>query len=298
MLIGGDSASPQTKYYPGKEIWGIYVAGATPHVWTKTEILELGQHGVRGMLPIVVPPQEPDADGKWWFDSTLVAGALTLLVAQARAWGLTSGSPICLDIEEATAEKLTVDERKMVAAHFVEAAKAYSYIPWTYGGATWHEGTEGQGYRWLAKWDPEGTAQPGAIPAGFDAYQYQGGVDGGAIDLDLFEGGLTYLGADLQIGVIGNPSEPAPAPAPSPEPAPAAPDSSTKEPAVDPLHAEEIKVDSAIGAEQGELRKTVAAPETPIHESEIHTLTSKIRVHLAELDILATKILGAKESSK
>lgn len=234
-LAGADSAVPQPSYYGGRTVWGIYVAGDTPHVWTRNEMAELGLGRVRGVLPIVVPPQI----GDWWQGETGGYDHLELLVRQASAWGAHSCG-LCVDIEQTLAESMGAQAR-VVAKAWVAAAESHGFRPWSYGGRTWHEASaEVDHLRWLAEW-PDPTPSAAQLPEGYDGWQYAGGAEGGRIDLDIFAPGETYLGCDyvpLEIGayydrpkllaILKPASAPAPRPVvvtppPPPPPAPPAP---------------------------------------------------------------------------
>ena len=85
-LPGADSASPKPAQYFGRKVWGVYVAGATFHVWTHAEIAELARYGIEGVMPIVVPSQSE----KWW---ELNSGYATMeaLVREANAYANSTG---------------------------------------------------------------------------------------------------------------------------------------------------------------------------------------------------------------
>lgn len=193
-LVGADSATPHPNLYAGHDVWGVYVAGSTPHIWTPAEVKDLAAHGVRGAMPIVVPSQEEP-----WWATDQGAEALVRLVAFARAWGLHVGSPLCLDIEEATAEHIAATHglAKEVESRWANACATYGYHPWTYGGKIWHEavGDPSSALKWLAEWPNVRPANP-PLPPDYHAWQYASGPD---IDLDVFEPGRTYLStSDLQ----------------------------------------------------------------------------------------------------
>lgn len=209
ILNGADSELPQPGLEGGREIWGIYIAGNIGHVWQKSEIENLGRAGVRAVLPIVVPPQSASADGWWWTEDE---GAQTIvrLVAEARAWGLQGGSPLCFDFEEGTAEAMIGVDRTLpakVEARVFAACTAYGYHGWTYGGKTWHDavGAGHKCHRWLAAWEKE-AGEVGKVPTsleGYGAIQYAGRVEGGRVDLDVFQGGLEYTGCDGTPALFG-----------------------------------------------------------------------------------------------
>lgn len=188
---GADSATPQVDHYEGKEVWGVYVAGDTPHVWAHEEVAELGAHGVTKVLPIVVPPQDVD----WW---TVNGGyaVLEALVRDAIEWGVPTGSPICLDIEEAQAEKMP--NKSEVAHGWAIATRTHGLEPWSYGSHTWLE-ADIWSLKWLASW-PENVpaeAELTVMPEGFSGWQYAGNQDG--IDLDVFDGDLAYMAPDRTV---------------------------------------------------------------------------------------------------
>lgn len=189
-LQGADSAVARPGFYGGKKVWGIYIGGDTPHIWTHVEVAELRAHGVIGAMPIVVPPQK----SPWWDGSTKTFIALA---AAARAWGLKAGSPLCLDIEEAQAEAIGSNARN-VEGHWAVTAHAYGYVPWTYGGQLWHNnvGPNSPALKWLAQWPSHTPVTPPPLPPGFHAWQYAGNLYGGRIDLDVFESGRTYYGTN------------------------------------------------------------------------------------------------------
>lgn len=202
IMQGADSELPQPGLEGGKEIWGVYIAGDVGHVWTKGEIEGLGRVGVRAVLPIVIPPQSPQGDAGWWWAEDEGAKRIVLLVAEARAWGLAGGSPLCFDIEEGTAEAMLKVDPALpgkVEARIFAACAAYGYHAWTYGGLTWHNAVKDhKSHRWLAHWS-KASGEEGPAPTtleGYGAIQYAGNVQNGRIDLDLFQGGLEYMGCD------------------------------------------------------------------------------------------------------
>ena len=210
ILHGADSAVPQPTLYSGFEVYGVYAAGDTPHVWTKAEIAEAGHGGVKAVLPIVVP----HGDVRWWMiDEAGGYDYLETLVRSAMAAFVPTGSPLVLDIEEGLAEMIG-SHGLIVERAWVAACAAHGLLPWTYGGSTWHDSFKGgASNRWLARWpEPSGSAPavtPG-MPAGFQGLQYAGNVEGGRIDLDIFDGAHVYLGTDLKPATIGGtPAKPA-----------------------------------------------------------------------------------------
>ena len=143
LLRGADSAYPQPDLYEGHSIWGVYIGGDTPHVWTHAEVAALGTGGVRGVLPIVVPPQKEE----WWAENDGY-GTLEALVRAAVAWGLPRWSPLVLDVEEAQAEKIGSNTCHAWAI----ACLAHGYVPWLYSSA----GLLARDHwcrHWLAKWN-------------------------------------------------------------------------------------------------------------------------------------------------
>ena len=321
LLLGADSELPQTSLIAGHEIWGVYIAGSIGHVYTAGELQDLGRSGVKGVLPIVVPLQSKPEDGPWWWATDEGAAEIVRLVADARAWGLHGGAPLCFDIEEATAEAMIAVDPGLpakVEARIAAATTAYGYEPWTYGGAVWHNAIpQPKAKRWLAKWEAEsGEAgeTPAALPAGYDGWQFAGNVSDGRIDLDVFAGGLKFLGPDGIPGVIGEPeqapkedgtpatggeapaspgtdtgspspssAEPSPSSESSTEPTPPSSTSSDEAEAAKDAAVAESEVEHAdpgATADAVELDKTADAPATPTHEAEIHDLTSKIRAEL------------------
>ena len=185
-LLGGDSAAPRPTRYQGKKIWGVYVAGDTFHVWSKEEFAELANHGIQGILPIVVPPQKE----RWWVDNHGYA-ILEQLVREAIAWGLPEGSPLCLDIEESQAE--AIPPTPDVARAWAVACKAHKLIPWCYSPRKF---LDPYNNRWLAEW-PDVTPKNPQVPEGYRGWQYAGNVDG--IDLDVFLANEIFLSPELKV---------------------------------------------------------------------------------------------------
>lgn len=185
ILFGGDSADPQPTDYAAKRVWGWYVAGATPHVWSRAEVAELATHGIEGTLPIVVPPQSE----KWW-DINFGYGVLEGLVREAIAWGIPSGSPLVVDIEEAQAGALGQETFRSWAV----ACRAHQLIPWTYLPETalpkdlWCN-------RWLARWPQPAPLHP-ELPPSCVGWQY---ASEGSIDLDIFADDHDYLSPTLEV---------------------------------------------------------------------------------------------------
>ena len=185
-LLGADSATPKPTKYRGHRIWGVYVAGDTFHVWSKEEFAELANHGIQGILPIVVPPQKE----RWWVDNHGYA-ILEQLVREAIAWGLPEGSPLCLDIEESQAE--AIPPTPDVARAWAVACKAHKLIPWCYSPRKF---LDPYNNRWLAEW-PDVTPKNPQVPEGYRGWQYAGNVDG--IDLDVFLANEIFLSPELKV---------------------------------------------------------------------------------------------------
>jgi hypothetical protein len=184
-LHGGDSATPKPDHYAGKKVWGVYVAGATFHIWTKAEVRQLASYGVTGVLPIVVPTQRE----KWW---ELNAGYAVLekLCREAIAWGIPKGSPLCLDVEEHQAAQMppTPD----VSRAWAVACNTHGLIPWCYSTHNFHDPYCN---RWLAQWPFDTPVNP-QVPEGFRGWQYAGNVDG--IDLNVFRSNEIFLSPELR----------------------------------------------------------------------------------------------------
>ena len=191
VLKGADSSAPQPQLYAGKEVWGVYVAGATPHVWTHEEVAELGAHGVPRVLPIVVPPQ----DEEWWLTN---AGYATLeaLVREAIAWGVPTDAPLCLDVEEAQAAAIGgTDTQRSWAV----ACRAHGLVPWLYSNQDFLS-HDAWCNKWLAKWPQPAPADP-ALPADMSGWQYASETD---IDLDVFAVDRNWMTPTLEVmtGVV------------------------------------------------------------------------------------------------
>lgn len=199
ILKGGDSAIPQPSLYAGHDIWCWYVAGDTPHVWSKAEVAELGAHGVKGTLPIVVPPQ----DSEWWLDNDGYP-TLEALVRDALAWGIPAFAPLVLDVEEAQAEKIPGTN----AMHaWAVACRAHLLVPWTYSNADLLA-RDPWANKWLAKWTQSAAADP-QMPAEMSGWQYASGTD---MDFSIFEAERDYLTPDLTVVNLGASAAPAPGP--------------------------------------------------------------------------------------
>ena len=188
VLLGGDSATPQPNMYHGKQVWGLYVAGATPHIWTHAEVAALKAGGVEGFLPIVVPPQNED----WWLQNSGYA-VLETLVREARAWGVPEGSPLCLDVEEGQSTRFGADAPKIARAWSI-ACRTHKLISWAYGSGSFLSQDQWSN-KWLAEW-PNTTPTNPEVPEGYRGWQYRGGKDG--IDLDVFRPGNVFLSPELK----------------------------------------------------------------------------------------------------
>ena len=187
ILLGGDSATPKPTEVHGKQVWGVYVAGATFHVWTKEEVAALKEGGVEGVLPIVVPPQNED----WWLQNSGYA-VLEALVREAIAWGVPKGSPLCLDIEEGQSSRFGGGAADIARAWAV-ACRTHELIPWAYGAASFLD-RDLWSNKWLAEWPNEIPAEP-VVPEGYRGWQYAGNTNG--IDLDVFRANEIFLSPDL-----------------------------------------------------------------------------------------------------
>jgi hypothetical protein len=273
LLIGADSRSPQPDLYRGHSIWAVYIAGDTFHLWTHAEVAALAEGGVRGVLPIVVPPQKEN----WWAENDGY-GTLEALVRDAVAWGLPAGSPLVLDVEEGQAVHIGSNTCHAWAI----ACGVHHYIPWFYssGGLL---ARDHWCHHWLAKWyglAGYDHAAPTELPPHTLGWQYAGDVEGGRIDRDIFAPGHTYLTPQLKVETIMtvNPGEAAfgqPVPedkvpaqqepesvaaaeAPSTEPAPTEPEVAPQaEPVAEPVHepsATEVKALADLAAAKEKLR--------------------------------------------
>jgi hypothetical protein len=187
VLLGGDSATPKPTMYEGKKVWGVYVAGATFHVWSKQEVAALKVGGVEGVLPIVVPPQNEE----WWLQNSGYA-VLEELVREAIAWGIPGGSPLCLDIEEGQSSRFGAAASD-IARSWAVACRTHKLIPWTYGSASFLD-RDLWSNKWLAEW-PNATPADPVVPEGYRGWQYRGGRDG--IDLDVFRANEIFLSPEL-----------------------------------------------------------------------------------------------------
>lgn len=188
VLLGGDSATPKPDKYEGHKIWGVYVGGHPFQIWTREDVAQLASHGVEGVMPIVVPPQ----DDAWW-ELNHGYALLHSLVREAKTWGVPEGAPLCLDIEEAQAEKIGAFANDVAHAWAV-ACQVDKFRPWVYGSKTFLS-FDHYSNRWLAEW-PEETPER-VLPEGFQGWQYKGNDDG--IDLDIFEEGRVFMSPDLKL---------------------------------------------------------------------------------------------------
>jgi hypothetical protein len=251
-LTGKDSSVPQPTEYAGTDVWGIYVAGDTPHIWTREEVAALGAAGVKGVLPIVVPP----VDEKWWSDGD-GAVALTTLVMAALAWGIPAGSPLVLDVEQAQATQLLAGGVMTVGHAWAVATRGHGLDPWIYSNDAYLR-LDSWSRKWLADWT--GTL-PDALPAGYSGQQYAGNVNGGEVDLDLFADGV-YL-----------------------DPTALTPVTLPGETAAE--KAELPKVESATAVQTTELEADAkAGAPTPADKAGVATLIAKLKTHLNELEDL------------
>ena len=195
-LPAGDSALPQPERYAGRTIWALYVAGATFHIWTHEEVATLRDHGIEGVLPIVVPSQNES-----WWHLNAGYGSLELLVRQAILWGVPKGSPLCLDVEEGQAAAM--NNAGEVARAWAVACNAHGMIPWIYSAAPFLA-LDKFTNKWLAHW-PDPTPTDPQVPEGYRAWQYAGNVEG--IDLDVFLVNEIFLSPDLKPVKVGATSE-------------------------------------------------------------------------------------------
>ncbi len=189
-LLGADSAFPQpTEYKAGRQWWGVYAAGNTPHVWTPGEVRALDAAGIKGCLPIVVPPQSWPwvgiADGEDGEETVLRE-----LIAEAQAWGVKQGEPLCLDVEESFAELVGTNMASLLSTWYMLVGEGAHFIPWVYGSSA----TVGEARncnKWVAYW-PEKVPKDPTVPAGFKAWQYAGRCFDDKIDLDVVEGPVVF----------------------------------------------------------------------------------------------------------
>jgi len=195
-LPGADSASPKPAQYFRRKVWGVYVAGATFHIWTHAEVLELRRYGVEGVMPIVVPPQ----DHEWWLENSGYA-TLEALVREAKAWGVPEGSPLCLDIERNQSDRMLA--KSDVAHAWAVATRTHKYRTWTYGAWDYLV-NDPYGFRWVAVW-PNPTPSNPTMPRGCNAWQYAN-RPGEGIDLDIFEYDRDYMTPERGVTIPREPS--------------------------------------------------------------------------------------------
>lgn len=186
-LAGADSATPKPNRVAGKKIWGVYVAGATFHIWSKQEVAGLAQHGIVGVLPIVVPSQT----GNWWLTNHGYA-ELELLVRETKTWGVPKGSPLCLDIEEHQSSQMNAAGE--VGHAWAAACRTHDLIPWAYGSRAFLD-KDLFNNRWLAEWPNVVPVDPDP-PAGYRGWQYHGNDNG--IDHDVFLANEIFLSPHLK----------------------------------------------------------------------------------------------------
>lgn len=187
-LPGGDSASPKPAQYFPRKVWGVYVAGATFHVWTHAEISMLARYRVEGVMPIVVPPQNE----AWWELNSGYA-SMEQLVREAKAWGVPKGAPLCLDIEQHQADQMPA--KSDVAHAWAVATRSHGYRTWTYSGLSYLL-ADHYGFRWVADWNNDPR-----IPQGFNAHQWASD-DARGIDYDSFEAERDYMTPNLGVAVL------------------------------------------------------------------------------------------------
>jgi hypothetical protein len=195
-VLAADSGTPQPDAYHSSLLaWGIFVAGAAEHVWTRAEAAALHEAGIEAALPIVVPPQS------WpWLISELEV--MVELVRQAEAWGVPRGCPLVLDVEEKWAERMG-SQLPNVLGLFAGVGRAAAFFPVVYGSARTLGVARGVG-RFLAAWSREpGSAPPPMpeLPAGLFAWQYAGNAPylGAVIDLDLIAVPTTLMATDFAV---------------------------------------------------------------------------------------------------
>ena len=268
ILKGADSAVPQPGLYPSHDVWGVYIAGATPHAWTHAEVAALRSGGVRGVLPIVVPSQKEE----WWLENEGY-GVLEGLVREAVAWGLPHGAPLVLDVEEAQSVKIGSGTCHCWAI----ACLAHGYIPWLYGPAGFLA-RDHWCHHWLASWvvasgvdhDP-----PEKLLANYLGWQYAGNVEGGRIDRDIFAARHTYLTPERTI-VTEQYMNPAEAAFGTPVPVPEAPTSGLPT-AEEVAKVEEIPADAEPVAQE-EAKPAVQTVEAAEELPDL-TAAAKAKLH-------------------
>ena len=267
MIPAGDSAYPQPTRYAGHAIWGVYVAGDALHVWTREEVAALRDHGIEGVLPIVVPPQ-----GEEWWDVNFGYGILEKLVQDALAWGVPTGSPLCLDLEESqsSAMRSPVD----VLHAWAVATRVHGLRTWTYGSAA-ALAADMWAFKWLADWPATVPSDP-VPPEGITAWQYAGNVDG--IDLSVFREGHDFLSPDLRVVTLPPAGEAAPSVASDTSPVPVGDSTAITVPGTGPSSA-------APEALSGVATPPTTAPSSP--EAESGTASSTTRDDLVAAAVKA-----------
>lgn len=195
VLLGADSDSPRdAALYTGKDVWGVYVAGATPFIWPKADVLALKDSGITGVLPIVVPTQSQN----WWMQNNGTA-ELAMLVNAARSWGVPRGAPLVLDLEEGQTSLMGSGAKTAVSHEFAAQCALGAFEPWIYANPAFHA-LNFSTIKWQASWVED---VPVALPSGFAGWQYKGGTDELPIDLNIFEAGRWYMSPDLNVQQIG-----------------------------------------------------------------------------------------------
>lgn len=187
VVRGGDSATPKPQFYPGHDVWGVYVAGDAFHVWTTEEVRGLSPH-VKGVLPIVVPPQNE----KWWAVNGGYA-VLEQLVRDALDWGVPVGSPLCLDVEYAQAEEIGTFAGDVLHGWAV-ACVAHELRPWVYSTKDFLA-FDMWGMRWLAEW-PEPRPTDPQLPRDYAGWQF---ANEGEYDESIFEANRIYMTPELGV---------------------------------------------------------------------------------------------------
>lgn len=266
-LAAGDSATPQPARYPGHDIWGVYVAGDAVHIWTHEEVAALADGGVKGVLPIIVPPQSE----RWWEVNHGYA-TLEALVRAALEWGVPEGSPLCLDLEESQFTAMLAPTDVLHA--WAVATRVHGMRTWTYGSraALAHDMWA---FTWLAEW-PEPTPTDPIIPDRITAWQYAGNVDG--IDLSVFREGHDFLSPDLRVVTLPPAGEAAPSVASDTSPVPVGDSTAITVPGTGPSSA-------APEALSGVATPPTTAPSSP--EAESGTASSTTRDDLVAAAVKA-----------
>lgn len=196
-IHAADSAEPRPALYDPERFraWLVYIAGDTPHVWSRAEVAALHAHGIDGFAGIVVPPQSwPWALGE--------EDVLLSLVREAEAWGYAKGAPLIFDVEEWQAARMG-SQLPNVLGLFRGYAIAAGYEPIVYGSwRTIASRPQGNLEGLLAEW----PAGPGNVPAdvpelapGLFGHQYAGGVQGGRIDLSVLAAPVTLAATNFAV---------------------------------------------------------------------------------------------------